>query len=756
MTSGRLGRWKWDSKSEDFNAFEEHRLSKVEQFLHQLETLLSSTESGRAAAEQPFTGAAQSFWEIATQHDRPSMPNQRGSNEEFGPSLRRTLHQLRAMETVSQCPILGVTGMLNAGKSSMVASFLSEAGRQRILIGQGNDQGTHRFVLWVPQQWKNDPTLWSTLLDQLRAVFDAMPEELSEDATLAFRQYNGELIHYDEKIDSLKVPLLATDSALDRWSVAILDCPDIQTGMDIPRTNLIETPSSVGSRVSRTESEVSQDRAAHRAHVLHRAMQLCSGFLLVVPANGIHDQTVGTLLEGMKTSMPGIERILIVNRVPRKYATLEIQQEVESTFRQFELDRVYMAYHFEGPQGRERIPPPLDGQAMDASNPLPIAFRIDTNPVHQPPAPIPNPDYLILIGSQLDRGQLMQSCRAALLSRLEQELLDGWSQLSIEMQSRNQRLTECWRVIADSCLAFSTFQDRSSGTTSFRLHASREIVLQLSQSLERTAPWWAQPSRMVVRLAQSTRDYVSKAAERVMPLSWLGNKASDAVEFVQGRFRRGEVGKVVSANSLVDSLKSNDVRGQLGMNHPSIESRCQRTINRFQAESQTRLDETQLDAFTRTIWERMDWKQRLWQGVGPATLAFAPLLAVIALPFDFGGSSVLVLASIKELLFAGALGAGLALSNRDAMPKIAEEEAALQQWSDLFAVACDELGIPRPDRPEQIQVALDAKPLSVRSSSIAQPKQSIESVFPLPLKLNQEFLREFHTIMKPMKESMTS
>ncbi|MFO0922886.1 MAG: hypothetical protein U0905_10415 [Pirellulales bacterium] len=731
-------------------------MSKVEQFLQQLETLLSSTEEGRAAAVQPFTGAAQSFWELAAQHDRPTMSSNLGLNEQFGPSLRRTLHQLRAMETVSQCPILGVTGMLNAGKSSMVASFLSESGRKRILIGQGNDQGTHRFVLWVPQQWKSDPTLWATLLEQLRAVFDAMPEELSEDATLAFRQYNGELIHYDAKLDSLKVPLLATDSALDRWSVAILDCPDIQTGMDIPRSQLIETPSSVGSRVTRTESEVSQDRAAHRAHVLHRAMQLCSGFLLVVPANGIHDQTVGTLLESMKTSMPGIERILIVNRVPRKYATLEIQQEVESTFRQFELDRVYMAYHFEGPQGRERIPPPLDGQTMDALNPLPIAFRIDTNPVHQPPSPIPNPDYLILIGSQLDRGQLMQSCRAALLSRLEQELLDSWNQLSIEMQSRNQRLTECWRVIADSCLAFSTFQDRSSGTTSFRLHASREIVLQLSQSLERTAPWWAQPSRMVVRLAQSTRDYVSKAAERVMPLSWMSNKASEAVEFVQGRFRRGEVGKVVSANTLVDSLKSNDVRGQLGMNHPSIESRCQRTINRFQAESQTRLDESQLDAFTRTIWERMDWKQRLWQGVGPATLAFAPLLAVIALPFDFGGSSVLVLASIKELLFAGALGAGLALSNRDAMPKIAEEEAALQQWSDLFAVACDELGIPRPDRPEQIQVAMDAKPLSVRSSSIAQPKQSIESVFPLPLKLNQEFLREFHTIMKPMKVSMSS
>ena len=40
----------------------------------------------------------------------------------------------------------------------------------------------------------------------------------------------------------------------------------------------------------------------------------------------------------------------------------------------------------------------------------------------------------------------------------------------------------------------------------------------------------------------------------------------------------------------------------------------------------------------------------------PAGILFAPLLAVVMVPLDFGGSAVLVFASMKELLLAGAAG----------------------------------------------------------------------------------------------------
>ena len=79
-----------------------------------------------------------------------------------------------------------------------------------------------------------------------------------------------------------------------------------------------------------------------------------------------------------------------------------------------------------------------------------------------------------------------------------------------------------------------------------------------------------------------------------------------------------------------------------------------------------------------------------------AGILFAPLLAVVMVPLDFGGSAVLLFASMKELLLAGAAGVGLVMAGADTMPQIAESEAAWQQLGDLYAVLCDELGLQRP------------------------------------------------------------
>jgi hypothetical protein len=68
------------------------------------------------------------------------------------------IEQVAAMVSSPVCPILAVVGMLNAGKSSLVATFLSgkSEGDQRVLIGSGNTEGTHRFVLWLPESWRSN------------------------------------------------------------------------------------------------------------------------------------------------------------------------------------------------------------------------------------------------------------------------------------------------------------------------------------------------------------------------------------------------------------------------------------------------------------------------------------------------------------------------------------------------------------------------------------------------------------------------
>jgi len=72
--------------------------------------------------------------------------------------------RLHTAEQLVDWPTVAVAGMLNSGKTSLVATFLSPPGRARTLRGNSNDQGTHRFVLWLPKAWQSDAELWGLLI----------------------------------------------------------------------------------------------------------------------------------------------------------------------------------------------------------------------------------------------------------------------------------------------------------------------------------------------------------------------------------------------------------------------------------------------------------------------------------------------------------------------------------------------------------------------------------------------------------------
>ena len=93
----------------------------------------------------------------------------------------------------------------------------------------------------------------------------------------------------------------------------------------------------------------------------------------------------------------------------------------------------------------------------------------------------------------------------------------------------------------------------------------------------------------------------------------------------------------------------------------------------------------------------MSWRDKLWKGTQPLAVMLAPLLAVVLVPFDGGGSAVLVFASTKELLTAAGLAAllGPAATGGETLA-IVQRETPWRQLSDLFAISCDSLGLPRP------------------------------------------------------------
>ncbi len=194
-------------------------------------------------------------------------------------AIRDRIRQLESLDTVAKCPVLGITGLLNSGKSSLLSCYLSEEGRKRILIGQANDQGTHRFVLWLPEYWRSQEATWNLILEQVRTVFGTDIEYLSEDIDEAFQQYNGhrsktnsESAASAEKnessIDPLCIPLIATDKALDRWNVALMDCPDIQTGLWSSAWSATAHESTSSKRSDASTVEQSISMAIHRSEVL--------------------------------------------------------------------------------------------------------------------------------------------------------------------------------------------------------------------------------------------------------------------------------------------------------------------------------------------------------------------------------------------------------------------------------------------------------------------------------------------------------
>jgi hypothetical protein len=611
--------------------------------------------------------------------------------------IRQLLGQSRILLQSNPSPILAIAGLLNAGKTSLVAGFLSPAGRERLLIGESNLHGTHRFIIWLPESWRGDAELWKSIRAQLETIFDYPPEDLSEDPVLAAKQYNA--IDVERPIEiALSTPIIATDAALDQWNIGLMDCPDIQTGIT---ASVVDKVAANAWSASESISHI----AEFREKLLSRALRIASAFVVVASANSLQDEYVDRILSSATKAMPGLKKILAVNRVPRRYSVQEISDEMRQGYATQDCWRFYMAYHFDGPMSRERLPA-FDLVNSQTSHPsqsetLPAFFRIDHSTAVQPPAEVPVNDYLIHLGSQLEPSQLSRDVLRVTLHNLKHACENALLVVRDYQVSDDRRCQRLQRVLSEACLSLS-YTNRQASSLSGQelpLQVSREIVNQVAVSLERTAPWWAKPGRKMTSWIESARQAAGEVTQWVALPNWMSDRLKASSDWVRSRWHRGEGGKVISSHKFYESIVEYDSNGDLILNEVDDRTkflpRLTAIIDRFQSESRTRLDDSQLDAYTCEMWNRMSWKQRMWTGMAPAGMLFAPLLAVMMLPMDFGGSAVLVFASMKELLIAGAAGVGMAMMNSDQMPKIAEHEAAWQQLSDLVAIACDEFGVPR-------------------------------------------------------------
>ena len=311
-----------------------------------------------------------------------------------------------------------------------------------------------------------------------------------------------------------------------------------------------------------------------------------------------------------------------------------------------------------------------------------------------PKKPLEDRDYLFHLSSRLEAGNLARESHRSLSLQLQAAASESLEWLSKSDSIRKRQLTSAWKAIADACYDFMAERNSDGQATGLRLQASPAIVGQLADSLQRTAPVWMRFSMTIDRTARQFQQAISNSASR---FKILQSASTSVMQFAKS-FRRGEGAQVVTPQKLAESIRNHDFHDATArMAQEDLVVGCETAMKRFAAEDKSLLDPKELDQWSEQIWEHMPLKQKIWKGTQPLALLMGPLLAAVLVPIDGGGTAVLVFASAKELLAAAGIAALLspALGGQEAL-KIVHRETPWRQLSDLFAIVCDSLGVPRP------------------------------------------------------------
>lgn len=205
--------------------------------------------------------------------------------------LKKCAKTVHACIPMAGYPIVGVLGQLNAGKSSVVASFISETGQARLPRGLHDGQGTHRFVYWLPQKWRDESDIWEAFRTLLDRVHGPQIEYLDDDPSKAAAQYGSGL----GKPDIIRRPLIAFDKALNDQGFALLDCPDVQTRDEgAPLLTAKLNP---------------------RVEFVCNAAKVCSAFLYIWEASKLNEDLFTDLLQELSIRIPGVPLLLLVNKI---------------------------------------------------------------------------------------------------------------------------------------------------------------------------------------------------------------------------------------------------------------------------------------------------------------------------------------------------------------------------------------------------------------------------------------------------------
>lgn len=604
-------------------------------------------------------------------YDLPALPAfDANGAAEAGNVIRRRLGSLRVLARLRGCPILGVCGGLDAGKSSVTALFLSPEGRQRVPRGMADAQGTHRFVLWLPESWLHDAELRSAWDELLEQVFGPQRDLLSKDAAAAHHQYNDASL--------LEVPLLAGDPQLETLRMGVLDCPDIMT-----------------------------DPPDKRLNMLRKASALCAALVVVQAESQVRSVEFSNVLEAVRRGAPRVRRYILVNQTDPERNYADLLQDVR---RYSSGDSgCYVALHFKIFGWREHVPTELLMKFNEA-DPVPLPWLILENDEANAPAAVTPERFFEKLPSQLDAGELFQTKTIEHYEIIREHVQRGFQQVEEKLRQDGSQVREAHEGLRKLC---ETQMTDALGNP--KQIFAVPYVLPLLKSMERTAPGWLRwviwlkkPFKPVEDLAEEMANIAGEGYEK------LEKKAPEIVKWLMLMLKKpwGVLMRLLGRSDADEAECKIDPAALAKVMH------CQRWCPLRLSESDlcaawvqvlrntvvAKVDipsAERFDAITHEIWNVLPWhKQAVF--AFKLTVELASLVAVVVclalLPFD-GSSTFIAAATLHQVIIGTLIGGMAGGAIAVLLNPFFRDTNTLPYLSAMLSYACDVFGLPRQVDP---------------------------------------------------------
>lgn len=555
-----------------------------------------------------------------TQWPHTGQPPSKSSLKSLADELETACHQWKI-----ECPALvAVTGLKNAGKSSLVRSFISPQGRKRLPIGLARNAATRRYVFWFPEtlrpQVKSDP-----FRQMLKDVFGSLPEELDANPEKAAAQYRG-----DHDAQGMRLPLIAFDSGLDQWRVGLLDCPDIETGDGLNDPLLQQT-----------------------REMLQKVAHLCSAYIIVAQYEYVEVNDLWHIANVVSRMANGSEVFLAINKCPPKSFN-DIYDDVRdvATSNTFNLAqqefKLHFAYDFTK-RGCERFPVRLDGDA-----PLPAGAAVgDEEPdefedllptfvswesgAPMPPSPLSSERLLVTATRKLSPDKLQVHYRQQLGRRINQLVCDAVQLASTAIKGQDEKVQMCTVEIVQALLEVVTPQGGAPAPL-----VNHSLVREYTAIIIDEAPHGLrqllQAQLVIVNMAEQIRRKLQIIPpERIR--NWL--KGHSYVR-ISASLLADKIWKTPACFNLI-RIRSQD----------ALESAVEQTFERFRDEFVS--DVSAIRPCVRKYYDEMSWGRYAW-ACGKIVGALMVMLGLAMLiPLDGGATTVAYGVGVIELLAAAGI-----------------------------------------------------------------------------------------------------